>query len=603
MHSWSFQTLSTGGKYKILSIMTIVIVIATIYRPILDAGFWSDEYQHIAPATRLPLKDFLAYYLDPTTQSIWYRPIQGILLGAEYGLFKNDPRGYHLVHLILHIANTVLLFALVTRITRNWRIGFISALGYSTWAIYSLAVFWVGVADPIVGVFCITALGLWYVHLERADRYLGILAHIALIGALLTKETAVVIPFVFVLTDRWLVAKPATRNQLFTRYLPSAIIVLIYGIVDYMAVAHGAFTRDTRYGVGFHLLSNTLQYLSLWSFPWGLPTPLGYIWLFLILCIFLYFVVRRNARILFLGVIGPLLITPVLPFPLFDTRYLYLPLMVSAVGFALFIEGIYPKIAFAYCALPALILAASAITGASTTSDDAQGFAALSRQLSLQFRPIFQRHPSLNPRTLFYFVDQPYDLANLDGAMALRYGPNVIVDGVEGKNRVGFRNYPQAFAFYADDGGILREVKVDREVDVHGLPNPPIQFKEGISLEGFELSTNRIKKGEAIVLILYWKTAERIDRDYTVFVHLIDRDGNVVAGSDGQPKRGMLPTSKWRVSEFIMDPSILVVDEDAPIGNNFRLELGLYYAPTMARLALASEGDTRVIIEPISILP
>jgi hypothetical protein len=598
-------------KYLVMSAVVILSVNLTLYRPVLDSGFWSDDYHVIAPAARLSWQDFLIYYVDPRVQWIWYRPLQGIEVGIQYALFGSDPRGYHVVQLLLHCADSLLLFGLVTHISRKWRIGLVTTLIYVTWSIINLAVYWPTVADPLLAFFCLLAVWFWIRHLETDDWFKAVLAYIALMGGLGTKENAAVMPVIFFLADRWLVGKPASLSQLFKRYIPFVFVLAIYAALQFDVVMHGAYTRDSGYRIGSNIVSVALQYLSLLVFPWEAPSPLVYLWLGLVLSLFVYSAWKRHWQILFIGAAAVLTIAPVMFFRGALTRYLYLPLMASAVGFALMWEvGFAALRRFAgrsvlpIGAVPLTIIM-MIMSGSTAIADGALNYAEFVHQTNLKLRPIFQRHPSFPSGTLLYFIEAPFAQVNVAGALTLRYGAAVTVDGSDSRFVAGLRNYKMAYVYYLDDEQNLMEIGVDPNVVARVTPSLPVQFEEGISLEGFELANAKIKRGEATALILYWRATKKLDRDYTVFAHLASKDGSIIAGSDSQPKRGDLPTSQWRPGDLIVDATILPVGQDAPVGENLRMEIGLYYLPTMQRLSAWSASGTligdKIVIEPLSV--
>ncbi|MCS7287262.1 MAG: glycosyltransferase family 39 protein, partial [Anaerolineae bacterium] len=71
------------------------------------------------------------------------------------------------------------------------------------------------------------------------------------------------------------------------------------------------------------------------------------------------------------------------------------------------------------------------------------------------------------------------------------------------------------------------------------------RFHDGIKLVGFSLKGNTLK--------LYWTAEKKPSRDYTVFVHLVDEDGQWVAGFDGMPVSGEFPTSCWPEGALVED--------------------------------------------------
>lgn len=117
-------------------------------------------------------------------------------------------------------------------------------------------------------------------------------------------------------------------------------------------------------------------------------------------------------------------------------------------------------------------------------------------------------------------------------------------------------------------------------------------FGNLIELVGYDLSTSRLKPGETLNLTLYWYARAKIDKPYTVFVHLLDQNGQVVAQKDVQPLNGARPTTTWVPHEYLADAYELVLNADTPRGT-YRIEIGWYDAqdPMFARVYVF-ENDT-----------
>jgi hypothetical protein len=58
-------------------------------------------------------------------------------------------------------------------------------------------------------------------------------------------------------------------------------------------------------------------------------------------------------------------------------------------------------------------------------------------------------------------------------------------------------------------------------------------------------------KGETVVL--YWQTAQPLDQNYSIFVHLLDAKGNLLAQADGVPYAGLYPLANWLPDQIITD--------------------------------------------------
>ncbi len=59
--------------------------------------------------------------------------------------------------------------------------------------------------------------------------------------------------------------------------------------------------------------------------------------------------------------------------------------------------------------------------------------------------------------------------------------------------------------------------------------------------------------GQSLPFTLYWQATGPVDGQYTVFVHLLDADGQRYAQGDGPPLRGIQPMSHWQPGEVLPD--------------------------------------------------
>lgn len=117
----------------------------------------------------------------------------------------------------------------------------------------------------------------------------------------------------------------------------------------------------------------------------------------------------------------------------------------------------------------------------------------------------------------------------------------------------------------------------------------PVHFELGdeVALVGYEMD-ERKEQGETLSLQLYWQALSEMDRDYTVFVHLIGEEGQI-AQWDNQPRRGGYPTSLWDRGEVVKDEHELALPKELPAGE-YQIAVGMYLLETMQRLPV-SDGD------------
>ena len=102
----------------------------------------------------------------------------------------------------------------------------------------------------------------------------------------------------------------------------------------------------------------------------------------------------------------------------------------------------------------------------------------------------------------------------------------------------------------------------------------------------------QIEPGQSpLPVTLHWQALAAIPLDYTVFVHLVGPDGQLVAQHDEGPWWEVsLPTSTWLPGEKVRDRHLLELPADLPPGP-YRLQVGVYYWQTLERLPRLENGQ------------
>jgi hypothetical protein len=121
-----------------------------------------------------------------------------------------------------------------------------------------------------------------------------------------------------------------------------------------------------------------------------------------------------------------------------------------------------------------------------------------------------------------------------------------------------------------------------------------ISFGKVISLEGFAWQLHPA----ALEVTLGWSAGAYLDRDYTVFLHLVapGGEGEVVAQSDGPPMDGEWPTSLWLPGMTLDDTHTIQIPPELPPGT-YHLLAGLYDPATSERLTLPDGSDSLLLTE------
>ncbi len=114
-------------------------------------------------------------------------------------------------------------------------------------------------------------------------------------------------------------------------------------------------------------------------------------------------------------------------------------------------------------------------------------------------------------------------------------------------------------------------------------------FADKIQLIGFNISNDPMNS--ILDVNLYWQQLGIIDQDYTIFVHVIDQHGNLVANHDGQPANGRFPTSTWRGEITIEDQHHINLPKSLPAGE-YQIIIGVYLPETGERLDIVENNDS-----------
>ena len=124
-----------------------------------------------------------------------------------------------------------------------------------------------------------------------------------------------------------------------------------------------------------------------------------------------------------------------------------------------------------------------------------------------------------------------------------------------------------------------------------------VSYDDKIMLIACQLSEPVIVPGRPVTLDLYWRVLAPMDRNYSVYVHLYDGAGQVVAQWNTYPGGGAYATSLLSPGDELRDRYVLEVGADAKPGLG-HLDVGLYeYPRTMERLQ-AYDGAHRLLPSP-----
>ena len=135
---------------------------------------------------------------------------------------------------------------------------------------------------------------------------------------------------------------------------------------------------------------------------------------------------------------------------------------------------------------------------------------------------------------------------------------------------------------------------------IGSAPYPGVNFDDQLCLTGFGLSDTTIQAGTRLWVTLYWEALQDMDRDYSVFVHLVDDRGMTIAQHDSWPDAGNDPTSGWQVAQPRRDAHPLDLPMALLAQGPCRIQVGLYDHATGQRVPLNTRdgGAADLVVLP-----
>jgi Flp pilus assembly protein TadD len=174
----------------------------------------------------------------------WY-PLTWLSHMADVQLFGVNPAGHHATSLLLHLANSLLLYFLLWRMTGSrWKSAAVAALfAFHPLRVESVA--WISerkdVLSAFFGLLSIAAY-VRYVRESKKSAYAASLALFAL--SLASKGMLVTLPFLLVLLDWWPLARlsRSTARAIIVEKLPYLALSAASSVATYAAAQSGSAT-------------------------------------------------------------------------------------------------------------------------------------------------------------------------------------------------------------------------------------------------------------------------------------------------------------------------------------------------------------------------
>jgi protein O-mannosyl-transferase len=265
------------------------------FLPAIEADFvnWDDQmsfldnphYRGLGPAQ-------LRWMLTTTLLAHW-SPLTWITWGFNYVIGGVDPRGYHLVNVLLHGANVALFYLLALRLLGSgFDRGFdpthgsvaitagsvFAALVFGLHPLRAESVAWVSERRDLLCAFFLLLAVLAYLRGVTDGRLIGSrwwgLSLTAFAAALLSKASAMTLPLTLLVIDVYPLRRRSSGwRELLVEKLPYAVLGGVAALIALLTRhASGDITDYGRYGTGARV---ALAGHTFWFYPWKFVWPAG----------------------------------------------------------------------------------------------------------------------------------------------------------------------------------------------------------------------------------------------------------------------------------------------------------------------------------------
>lgn len=276
-----------SGKYltfcifSVLALSTIAIYFQTVNFDFItydDPGYVY-ENQHVKDGF-----DAESFVWAFTTGSLgnWH-PLTWLSHMLDCQLFGLDPGWHHLTNLILHIANTLLLFAVLKRMTNDlWQSAFVAA-AFALHPMHIESVAWISERKDVLStLFWLLTMHAYLRYVKKPGKINYFLVMLVFALGLMTKPMLVTLPLVLLLLDYWPLKRfelaKTPRPKFFLLALEKAPLIALAvasSVVTFLAQKAGGAVTDMN-NVPLHMrLCNAVVSYGIYIWKMFFPARLA----------------------------------------------------------------------------------------------------------------------------------------------------------------------------------------------------------------------------------------------------------------------------------------------------------------------------------------
>ncbi len=298
--------------------LLLALVTFALYWPVREFEFNNyDDAQYITQNSRIHAGLTLgnvAWAFQTGYAGNWH-PLTWLSHMLDCQLYGLNPGGHHLTNVLFHVANTVLLFGLLRRLTNAfWRSAFVAAL-FAWHPMHVESVAWVAERkDVLSAFFWILTIWAYWRYTEESkvqspkSKVFYLIALFLFALGLLSKPMVVTLPLVLLLLDYWPLGRvTGSRLPLLLEKVPFFALTFISCVVTFLVQRKGGAVAASDVPMSMRLenaLNSCLSYVEklLWPqrlcilYPYSFHLPLARVIAAALLMLAITVIAARCAR-------------------------------------------------------------------------------------------------------------------------------------------------------------------------------------------------------------------------------------------------------------------------------------------------------------------
>lgn len=271
-----FFTNNASKQQKIIHLIIISSLSILVYLNIFQNTFIMDDRTIFFKWPEVKNFDIPALlqgsYPERFISQPVYRPIKGVIHTLSYNASNNNPIFYHFQAILIHILITVLIYFIISKITKKDSLAFIAALIFAVHPIHTESItFMTASFDTIGALFLFLSFYLYIKHKDNKNRAIFYFSSLffALL-AFLTYEITLVLPLILILYDLCFGNLSRKNWKENIKYIPYFFLIFLY--IGLRILLEPNLSKINYYAGNFYLtmllsIKSLLMYIYLIFFP------------------------------------------------------------------------------------------------------------------------------------------------------------------------------------------------------------------------------------------------------------------------------------------------------------------------------------------------